>query len=414
MDMREMRAFHIAATTRLEPAKDGWRVPSQGGDRSYLVEPIADGEWSCTCPDHELRLVRCKHILAVVITIRREHGVDPTQFTDVVKVTYSQNWTAYNAAQCNEKRMFYEFLASMCASIPQPERPRGPGRPRLPLADVIYAIVARAYVGVSARRFTCDIEDAVDRGHLDEAPSFGSLLRYTKDPDLAPVLSALVSFSALPLRDVETNFAIDSSGFGTVNTRTWFSQKHGRELRKREWRKAHAMVGVETHIVTAVEVTPSNVSDAPLLPRLAQRTVASFDAHEISADKAYLSRDNVTEIDRLGATPYIPFKSNTVAPLEPPAGSPWARMWHTYSSRPDEFLACYHRRSNVETVFSMVKGKFGDGLRGKTETAQDNEVYAKFIAHNLCVLIQSHYELGIKTDFGAGPTPSRQAWPDTS
>jgi hypothetical protein len=49
----------------------------------------------------------------------------------------------------------------------------------------------------------------------------------------------------------------------------------------------------------------------------------------------------------------------------------------------------------------MVKAKFGDTLFAKTEQAQDNEVLAKFVAHNLCVLIQAFYELGIEADFRA-------------
>lgn len=49
----------------------------------------------------------------------------------------------------------------------------------------------------------------------------------------------------------------------------------------------------------------------------------------------------------------------------------------------------------------MVKAKFGDSLRCKTPEAQDNEVLAKFVAHNLCVLVQSFYELGIEPDLAA-------------
>lgn len=60
MDMREMRAFHIAATTKLEPGKNGWRVPSQTGDGAYNVAPDPDGAdgWVCTCPGHETRSVQ--------------------------------------------------------------------------------------------------------------------------------------------------------------------------------------------------------------------------------------------------------------------------------------------------------------------------------------------------------------------
>jgi len=47
----------------------------------------------------------------------------------------------------------------------------------------------------------------------------------------------------------------------------------------------------------------------------------------------------------------------------------------------------------------MIKAKFGGGLRSKTRTAQINEALGKVLAHNICVLIQSMYELKIKFGF---------------
>ncbi|HEV3476738.1 MAG TPA: hypothetical protein VG127_04570 [Rubrobacteraceae bacterium] len=47
----------------------------------------------------------------------------------------------------------------------------------------------------------------------------------------------------------------------------------------------------------------------------------------------------------------------------------------------------YHKRSNIETAFSMIKGKFGSALRSKSDTGQINEVLCKVLAHNICVLI---------------------------
>jgi hypothetical protein len=46
----------------------------------------------------------------------------------------------------------------------------------------------------------------------------------------------------------------------------------------------------------------------------------------------------------------------------------------------------------------QVKAKFGD-RRSKTRTAQINEALCKVLAHNLCCLIQSIYELGIEPTF---------------
>jgi len=62
-------------------------------------------------------------------------------------------------------------------------------------------------------------------------------------------------------------------------------------------------------------------------------------------------------------------------------------------------MASYHKRSNIESTFSMIKAKFGDRLRSKTTTAQVNEALCKVLAHNLCCVIQSIYELGIEPTF---------------
>lgn len=60
----------------------------------------------------------------------------------------------------------------------------------------------------------------------------------------------------------------------------------------------------------------------------------------------------------------------------------------------------YHKRSNVETVFSMVKGKFGPAVRAKSDSGQMNEILLKFLCHNLCVINQEAHELGLKSTFG--------------
>jgi transposase len=74
-------------------------------------------------------------------------------------------------------------------------------------------------------------------------------------------------------------------------------------------------------------------------------------------------------------------------------------MYHYYEFNHKWFMQQYHKRSNVESTFSMIKAKFGDGLRSKTKTAQVNEALCKVLAHNICCLIQSMYELNIKPEF---------------
>jgi transposase len=105
---------------------------------------------------------------------------------------------------------------------------------------------------------------------------------------------------------------------------------------------------------------------------------------------------------RHGAIPYIPFKTNSKAGGLSSYGAKstlWDRMLGFYTDHREEFLTHYHKRSNVETTFHMIKSKFGQRLRSKTMTAQINEALCKGLCHNLCVVIQSVHELGIETSF---------------
>ena len=50
----------------------------------------------------------------------------------------------------------------------------------------------------------------------------------------------------------------------------------------------------------------------------------------------------------------------------------------------------------------MLKAKFGDSVRSKTDTAMKNEVLVKIVCHNIVVLVSAMYELGLDPTFWAG------------
>lgn len=45
---------------------------------------------------------------------------------------------------------------------------------------------------------------------------------------------------------------------------------------------------------------------------------------------------------------------------QPSRNDLWKKCFHYFSFKREEFLRHYHKRSNVESTFSMVKAKFGD------------------------------------------------------
>jgi len=387
---REQRGLELAATKKLSQKGPLWIVPSSVNG-SYVVDPQ---EETCTCPDHETRGVKCKHMYAVEFVVSQEIRPDGTKIvSQAVRVSFRQEWTAYNAAQTNEKTRFLELLRGLCDGISSP--PQAKGRPRLPLADVVFSACVKVYSTRSGRRATGELRDCQEQGHVAKAPHYNSISNYLEQPTLTPILKALVEESAAPLKTMETTFAVDSSGFSTCTFTRWYDKKYGQLSDERQWVKAHLMVGTYTHIVTGVEITDGYAGDSPQLPPLVESTAKRFAISEVSADKAYLTRRCVEAIHAVGATPYIPFKSNSTG--EGP--ELWRRMFHYFQFRRENFLAHYHQRSNVETTFSMIKAKFGASLRSKSRTAQVNEVLCKVLCHNICVLINSIYELGIAPTF---------------
>ncbi len=172
------------------------------------------------------------------------------------------------------------------------------------------------------------------------------------------------------------------------------------EVRQHSWVKAHIMCGVKTNVVTAIESAERSAADVKQLPAQVLTTARHFPIAEVSADKAYGSVRNADLIASVGGTPFIALKRNATGTDVGP--SAWGKMYGYFIYRRDEFLAHYHKRSNVESTFSMIKRKFGGFVRSKTDTAMVNEVLAKVLCHNIAVLIQEMHELGINPTFEAG------------
>ena len=391
------RGLAIANSNTIKKNELGYKVPSQSGNGTYIVN-LDHGNPFCTCQFFETEHKKCQHIYAVEFIVQKEQRPDGTEVTTkTMRVTYAQDWSAYNAAQTEEKTRFGILLADLCKGIPQPVH-EGRGRPALPLADMAFASAYKVYTGFSSRRFTSDLRDAKTDGLVSSTPHFNSVTNYLADPNMTPILKHLVMVSSLPMKAIETDFAIDSSGFTTSRFVRWFSKKYGKEIDNREWVKVHLMCGVNTHIVTSVDISGWEAHDTTYFVPLLEQTAQNFQIAEVSADKAYISHKNIEAVEAVNAMPFIPFKSNALPTTE---DSAWSRMYHYFMLKRDEFMIHYHRRSNVESVFSMVKGKFGDSVRSKSDTGMINEVLAKILCHNICVLIQAIHELGIEPNFCA-------------
>ncbi len=400
MDMRKKKAEQIVMASGITRTQRGWIVPSQSGSGSYLVERRGEA-FTCTCPDFQLRNQPCKHAIAIQITILKCFDAKGKKILEVKRVSYSQNWAAYNTSQINEKDLFMKLLSNLCKEIEEPLYRFG--RPKLSLADMVFSSALKVYTTFSLRRFMTDMRLALEKGYTAHSCSYSSVSNYMREEQLTPLLQNLITLSSLPLRNVETKFAIDSTGFRTTKFNDYCKEKHNTK-QYHQWIKAHICTGVKTNIITSVEVLEGNSADSLQFIPLAEKTHDNgFTIEEMSADKAYNSKDNYNAIRELGGTAYIPFKSNASpwgnSSSKGNRSKLWRRMLNYFIYSRDEFLQHYHLRSNIESTNNMIKAKFTDLVRSKDKIAQINEVLLKVLCHNIVVLIQEINELGIEPSF---------------
>ena len=398
-NLKQQKGLIIAKENSIKQITDDtWRVQRQSNcSKYYTIKVTPDGP-TCTCANWKSEKEKCKHIYAMEYLIKNGYEkLKEIDYPEIKRKTYSQDWNKYNHAQKIEKREFMKMLSNLLSNIREKEYEFG--RPNIPVSDILYALIFKVYSGLSTRRFSSDIHHAKEMDYIYQEMSYNTLFKYIKDESLQPFLVDLVELTASPLRDIETDFAADSSGFGTSQFQRWFSYKHQKDKRMKKWVKCHIMTGVKTNIITAVRITTEFDADSPQFEALVKDTNEIFDMQEVSADKAYSSRENLKTVYDHNATPLIPFRSNTTGKAR--GSMAWSKAYHYFMAHYDEFMKKYHKRSNVETTFHMIKSKFRDRVRSKTWSAQVNEVLCKIICHNLCVLIQEIQSLNLNINLSA-------------
>jgi transposase len=408
-DERKVRGREIAShpETIEKVAEDEWSVSSQTGFGRYRVV-LTEGAWVCSCKDFEKRRVPCKHILAVREIRRRK---EPAELT--YRKQYSQHST-YTRGQTEEMRLVDTLLRELVSTVPDfPRAPGLPGPAPTPLHEELYAAILKVYSGLSGRRACGVYRNVADRGLLTRAPSYAVASNLLTRAEITPILNGLLHLSATPLAGLEEGGTVapDSTGVQTTSFGGWREEKH-REQRKKMWIKVHAIVGTKTHVIVRAIVSDKNTGDAPEFGPLLRGAVEwGFHPSRVVADKGYMSAENYALAAGMGIEPVIPFRAGTVSNevnrirgvTKPEA---WTKAYHLFQANRGEFNRRYHARSNVESVFSALKRKFGENIRSRTSVSQVNEVLAKLICYNLTVVVHEMFENGIAPYFAAPVTSS--------
>jgi hypothetical protein len=288
----------------------------------------------------------------------------------------------YNRSQTREKDNFLRLLHKLCQTVVG-ELP-AIRRPRLPLRDVLFCLIYKVYVNSNSRNLEYDLEHLQKEGFISRVPHFNSLPNYMRNTGITPYLDRFVGVSALALRDVETDFAVDSTKLLQPRCYDRVDPKTKRKSRPPDRVKLHLLCGTETRVVAAARVSSVFDSDPQHFGPLFERALdLGFNIQIIRADKGYWSPARLCYIRGRGVVPVITPKQRGRRKKAPAAG------------QADEG----RRRNQVETVNFMIAAKFGKKLRSVSRVGQVNEALCKVICHNLRVLNLEAHQRGMEVRF---------------
>lgn len=312
----------------------------------------------------------------------------------------TRNWALYNMAQTKEKLLFLRILNDAVDSMEIPYEYKGNGRPQIGLDDMLKCCVIKVFNNFSSRRTMAELQLAYALRYINQVPHFNSINNYMQKEELTPYLHQLYKIMALPLVDIENNFAVDATGFSTFTKKNWLEYRLEHKAYM-DFKKLHIISGIRTNIITSAKVTVGKSADCPEFENLVKYTSENFRIREVCADAGYLSRKNCEVVAEVGGSPFILLRSNTrmQSIQKRRSGIAWKKMVLYYRENHELFLKHYHQRSNVESTFSMIKRKFLPYVRSKTDTAQNNEVLCKVVCHNASVLCNAMFEMDVNIEF---------------
>ena len=202
------------------------------------------------------------------------------------------NWSAYNKALKRRGSLSIWFDAQM-EWAPPPSGKRG-RQQQFSDAAIQTCLTLKVLFGMPLRQTTGFVESLLKLVGLNWAvPDFSTLCRRQKTLNVS-----------LPYRGGTgpLNLLIDSTGIKSEGEGEWNARKHGGSKR-RIWRKIQIGIDEETLEVRAVEVTSSNIGDAPILPELldqipSSQTIGSVTAEDLLNDGfASLMQDGGNRFD---------------------------------------------------------------------------------------------------------------------
>lgn len=298
------------------------------------------------------------------------------------EVLRERGWSEYETWLFDGQTLCFQTLRELVEAFPTWQNRKHYGRPPADERDILAALVLRQVLVVPFTRLPAAMRDFQEVLRFTRVHKRSTLTQKNRSRRFQRLLRRFFDFIVEQLGIRKSILLTDATGFSNY-ARTWREASY-KDRATNNWIKAHTVTERASGLFIRVEFTRGGVHESQVFPLLWSKIPHCIQPIRSLADAGFIGNNCLVAARATGATPLHDIKSNAKHRRFP--ANDYQKLVNFATHWPNRFQELRRARIEVEGSFGQTKKAFGHRLTCHKKTARENEILAKYLAHNINTL----------------------------